>query len=139
MKQIKETIYSENGYHLHVIPNEKYKTVAFVAKLKAPLMRETITKRALLPYVLRQGTKSYPSRSELQKKSDELYGAVMSIDSTKKGENHIISVRLEVANEKFIPDATTAIIKEAVHLLKELIFEPHIANEAFSQDRKSVV
>lgn len=132
MNQLKETIYQENGYHLHVVPNEKYKTIAFVAKWKAPLAKETITKRALLPYVLKQGTNTYPTRSELQEKLDELYGAVLSIDSTKKGNNHIISVRLEVANDKFIPEESS-LIEEAVDLLKELTFYPYTTDGAFSK------
>ncbi|MBT2215047.1 insulinase family protein [Virgibacillus dakarensis] len=132
MNKLTEEVFRENGFRLHVIPHQKHKTIAFVAKFRAPLDRDTITMRALLPYVLKQGTKAYPSRKELETQLDNLYGATLSIDGTKKGNNHIISVRLEVANDKFIADEST-VMDNAVALLNEVIFHPNVENGAFSQ------
>ena len=56
MQEITEIVKVINGFNVHFIPNKKYKTVTVVLKLQAPLEKETITKRALLPYVLKQGT-----------------------------------------------------------------------------------
>lgn len=132
MNTIEEKVVKKDGLNLHFIQTKKYKTINIVAKLKAPLERETITKRALLPYILQQGTKSYPSRKELQLKLDDLYGAVLSIDGAKKGENHIISVRFELANQKFIPEESS-IIDDGMDLFSELLFQPNISNGAFNE------
>lgn len=132
MNTIEEKVVKKDGLNLHFIQTKKYKTINIVAKLKAPLERETITKRALLPYILQQGTKSYPSRKELQLKLDDLYGAVLSIDGAKKGENHIISVRFELANQKFIPEESS-IIDDGIDLFSELLFQPNISNGAFNE------
>ncbi|TRM12454.1 insulinase family protein [Lentibacillus cibarius] len=125
-----ETVIPGNGVHIHLVPGRKFKTVSITAKFRAPLSRDTITKRALLPYVLQQGTLTYPDRSAMQAKLDALYGAVLSVDSSKKGNNHIITIRLETANQKFISDEAS-IMDEAVNLLKEVIFHPISENEAF--------
>ena len=130
MNSIVEKVLSENGLNLHMVPSKKYKTINIVAKFRADLSRETITKRALLPYILRQGTENYPTEKDLQLKLDDLYGAVLSIDGAKKGNNHIISFRLEVANQNYIADESS-IIDEAISLLKEIIFHPHANNNAF--------
>lgn len=127
-----EDVIHENGVNLHVVPSKKFKTITIVAKLKAPLSRDTITKRALLPYVLQQGTKSFPSRSAIQLKLDSLYGAVLSMSGGKKGNSHILSIRMEVANQKFITDES-AVLEEAIALLNEVIFHPNSENEAFKQ------
>lgn len=132
MNTIEEKVVKKDGLNLHFIQTKKYKTINIVAKLKAPLERETITKRALLPYILQQGTKSYPSRKELQLKLDDLYGAVLSIDGAKKGENHIVSVRFELANQKFIPEESS-IIDDGIDLFSELLFQPNISNGAFNE------
>lgn len=128
-----ENVVHENGINLHIVPSKKYKTITIIAKLKAPLAEDTITKRALLPYVLQQGTQSYPNRSAIQLKLDSLYGAVLSLDGTKKGNNHIISIRLEIANQKFILDEAD-ILDEAMALFKEVIFNPNTVNESFRQE-----
>ena len=88
-----------------------------------PLCNDTITKRALIPYVLKEGTKSYPKRQLLRRKLDDLYGGMFSADGSKKGENHIITIRLELANPKFLPD-NPAILEEGIALFKELLFHP---------------
>jgi len=53
MNAILEKTVQLNGYQLHFIPTKKFKTITFTAKLRAPLNSETITKRALIPYILR--------------------------------------------------------------------------------------
>lgn len=132
MNTIEEKVVNKDGLNLHFIQTKKYKTINIVAKLKAPLKRETITKRALLPYILQQGTKSYPSRNELQLKLDDLYGAILSIDGSKKGENHVISIRFELPNQKFIPKESS-IIEEGIKLFSELLFQPNISEDAFNE------
>ncbi|WP_188454329.1 EF-P 5-aminopentanol modification-associated protein YfmF [Virgibacillus oceani] len=132
MNKVTEEVLNSNGINIHIVPSKKYKTINIVAKLKASLQRETITKRALLPYILQQGTKSYPSSTELQVKLDELYGAVLSISGAKKGNNHIITIRLEVANHKFIADQSP-LFEEALELLNEIIFQPNTKNGAFAE------
>lgn len=132
MKTIAEQITNENGIHLHIVPNKKFKTITIAAKFKAPLARDIITMRALIPYVLQQGTKTYPNSSLLQKKLDDLYGAVLSIDGAKKGNNHIITVRMEIANQKFIQDESS-LFEEAIALFQEIIFEPNVQAGAFDE------
>lgn len=130
MNSIVENTFTKDALNIHMIPSKKYKTIHIVAKFKAALQKETITKRALLPYILRQGTKNMPSEQELQLKLDDLYGAVLSIDGAKKGDHHIISFRLEVANQNYIANEST-IIDEGITLLKEVIFHPRTINDSF--------
>ena len=132
MDQVREEVMLKDHYRLHFVPTKKFKTIHVIVKLKAPLNRQTITKRSLLSYVLRQGTKNYPSEQALQSKLDQLYGAGFSIDHTKKGHDHIMSFRLQVANEKFIANETN-VIDEAIALLGEIIFHPYVENDAFPE------
>jgi len=127
-----ERQFNESGAALHFIQSKKFKTLNIVAKFKAPLEKDTITKRALLPYVLKQGTKNHPTRQQLQLKLDELYGAVLSVAGSKKGDSHTISIRLEAANQKFIPDETS-VIDELIGLFDEFLFEPNAKNNAFDK------
>lgn len=131
MGQTLETVIKENGYTLHLVPSKKYKTITFVAKLKAPLTRETITGRALLPFVLRQGTKKYPTRKDLQFKLDDLYGASLTLDGSKAGNYHVMSTRMQIANQKYIQNESS-IMEEALKLLYEVLFNPNIQNKSFN-------
>ena len=132
IKELQETSFTHNNVNFHLIPNKKFKTVNFAVKFIAALDAETITKRALLTFLLQQGTNSYPSEKRLMGYLDELYGAVLSVNGQKKGNHHIITIRLEVANERYI-ERETGILDKAIQLLKEIIYEPHMEAGVFPE------
>jgi predicted Zn-dependent peptidase len=125
-----EKITQLNGYKLHFIPTEKYKTNTLIWKMKAPLTKEDVTKRALLPQVLQSSTKKYPTTTALRSYLDELYGATFFVDLSKKGENHIMSFSIEIANEKFLNDPSP-LLKKGFELLAEILTNPNIQGNAF--------
>jgi len=127
---IREYITTMKGFRTHLLPTDKYKTNTLVLKMKAPLAKETVTLRALLPYVWQSGTKTYPSMKALRTHLDELYGATLNVDLTKKGEYHIITVRLDVANEKFLKEQPS-LLRQAVQLLSEIVLSPALENGRF--------
>jgi predicted Zn-dependent peptidase len=56
---------------------------------------------------------------------------MLSTDVQKKGEEHVITIRLDVANERFLSD-TTPLFEQAISLLAEVVLQPHVENGAFS-------
>lgn len=133
MDSTAEKITNMQGYKLHVIETDKYKTNTFVWKMKAPLTKEDVTKRALLPHVLQSSSGKYPTTTALRSYLDELYGATLFIDLAKKGEYHIISFTLEIANEKFLSDPEP-LLKKGFELLSEVLTNPNASESAFDQD-----
>ncbi|MBA2174046.1 insulinase family protein [Halobacillus locisalis] len=123
MKLTEEKLLTKQGYRLHILPSNKYKTISIVAKFKAPLKREGITERALLPHVLQKATNNHPNVRSLQSAFENLYGTALSSDGSKKGENHVISFRMEVVNEAYLNDQEP-ILEEAMQLFHEVLFDP---------------
>ncbi|MEH7222625.1 pitrilysin family protein [Bacillus sp. JJ1566] len=119
-----------NGLTLHTIKTDKFKTNTIVLRMKAPLEEEYVTQRALLPYVLQSETPSYPSTTSFRSYLDELYGAALYVDLAKKGENHIISFFVEIANELFLKDQTP-LLDKGIALLQEMVLSPISENGAF--------
>ncbi|OJH20030.1 peptidase M16, partial [Bacillus obstructivus] len=91
MALLQEETVKINGYTLHLIKTDKFKTNTFIWKMKAPLEQDTVTLRALLPQVLQSGTKNHPTTASLRFYLDDLYGATLQVDLAKKGEYHIIT------------------------------------------------
>jgi predicted Zn-dependent peptidase len=128
-----ERITPLKGYNLHIIPTEKYKTNTLIWKMKAPLTKEDVTKRALLPQVLQSNTKKYPTTTALRSYLDELYGATFFVDLSKKGEYHIMSFSIEIANEKFLSDPSP-LLKKGFELLAEILTNPNIKGNGFDPE-----
>ncbi|CAM3920911.1 MULTISPECIES: EF-P 5-aminopentanol modification-associated protein YfmF [Geobacillus] len=130
---VDEKVTAVGPVRVHTISTDKYKTNTIVWKMKAPLAKETVTLRALLPYVLQSGTADYPSVKALRTYLDELYGATLNVDLTKKGEHHIMTIRIDVANERFLPEQTP-LLSKALQLLADLLFRPALDGGRFVTD-----
>ncbi|MFB4162727.1 EF-P 5-aminopentanol modification-associated protein YfmF [Alteribacillus sp. JSM 102045] len=122
---LEEQIINVNGLDVHVVSTSKYKTTNFVLQIKSTLSKETATERSLLANVLKSASKQFPSRKEIRLYLDNLYGASFHADVQKKGENHIISFRLEAANEKFLKD-NTPLFKKSLSFLHEVLENPFL-------------
>lgn len=133
MAVISETIKDMKGYKLHIVKTAKFKTNTIVWKMKTPLTSENVTKRALLPYVLQSSSKAYETTSKLRSYLDELYGANLYVDVSKKGEYQVISFSLEIANEKFLSDPEP-LLKKGMELIAEILVNPLAENEAFDKE-----
>ncbi|MBW7652104.1 EF-P 5-aminopentanol modification-associated protein YfmF [Anoxybacillus sp. ST4] len=126
-----EEVKEVGGLRLHVIPTKKYKTNTLVLKMKAPLCEQDVTMRALIPYVLQNATERHPSMKALRTYLDELYGATLQVDLAKKGEHHIVTIRIDVANEKFL-GGTSPLLRDAMALLSDMLFRPLTEQGGFS-------
>ncbi|QPC46405.1 EF-P 5-aminopentanol modification-associated protein YfmF [Mangrovibacillus cuniculi] len=122
-----------NGLNLHTVKSEKFKTNTIVLKSRAPLTKETVTKRAILPYILQSSTKKYPTTTSFRSYLDELYGASFYVDVAKKGEEHVLTFSIEVANEKYLKDSTP-LLDKALEFLAEVIFQPNADDGSFTSD-----
>ncbi|WP_462409296.1 EF-P 5-aminopentanol modification-associated protein YfmF [Neobacillus sp. Marseille-QA0830] len=121
------------GYKLHVIETDKYKTNTIVWRMKAPLDKENVTKRALLPHVLQSSSANYPTTTALRSFLDDLYGATLYVDLAKKGEYHVISFLIEIANEKFLTDSSP-LLRKGFELLAEILTNPYKTGNGFDPE-----
>ena len=126
-KQIKEVI------KLHLIKNERFKTNLIAVFLTMPLERENITKNAMIPMILRRGSKNMPTQEDISKNLEEMYGAIFDCGVEKKGENHILKFYLESINDEFLPESQGKILKESIDKLLEIVFNPLVENEEFNK------
>lgn len=117
---------------VHAIRTAKFKTVTLSLQFRAPLKMADATKRALLAYVLKSATAKSPTTQALQQRLDNLYGAAFSSQVQKKGNDHILSLFVHTANERFLSQ-TSSLTEECVKLLAEAVFEPNAKAGAFDE------
>ncbi|PEB55135.1 peptidase M16 [Bacillus pseudomycoides] len=130
MKLMEQQMHELGGLRVHIIPTDKYKTNTFVFRFKAPLNEETVTERALLPYVLQSATEKLPSVIRLRQYLEELYGSSLAVDVSKKGEDHIISIYVDIANETYLQDAPP-LFEKALSMLSDIVLHPATEGDSF--------
>jgi predicted Zn-dependent peptidase len=128
-----ESIPMGEGMQLHICSTNKFKTIVIQVHLAIPLERNTVTMGALLPNVLKRGSKDYSSELKLRQKLDDLYGATLEVDTMKKGENLVMAFRMEIALERFLRNSTD-LFAEAVRLLSSILLHPNKQQDGFSEN-----
>lgn len=126
-------IASFNGIDIYRIAAGKFKTSSVNFFFQDNLSRESVTKNALLPAVLRRGTRNHPAFRDLMIRFEDLYGTSFDCGVTKKGERHIIQFYLEYLSDRFLPEGSDQFGK-AFDLLLEVITDPALDNGIFRQD-----
>ncbi|TCS83013.1 EF-P 5-aminopentanol modification-associated protein YfmF [Tepidibacillus fermentans] len=119
-----------NSIQVHQLKTHKYKTNTIVVNIVTDLTEENVTKVALLPYILKRGSKQFPTLKQIQEKLDHLYGARLDAFVFKRGERQIVQFSCEVANEKYLNE-NGSLLSKAIHLLGNLITQPFVVDQGF--------
>lgn len=121
-----------NGIFLNLIKTNKFKSNLISFYFLRPLSKKEVTKNALLPLVLKRGTKEYDNNLKIQKKLEENYGANLSIAINKRGEKHVLRFTVETVNGDYVGDKDY--IYEVIDLMKSIIFNPALDKGYFRKD-----
>ena len=123
----------KDGVNLHIICTDKFKTSLIAVFLTTPLIRENVTKNAIIPMVLRRGSMTLSNIEELNNKLDEMYGADFDCGVDKTGDNQILKFYMESINNKFLPESDD-LLKESFDVLSDIIFNPFVNENGFNND-----
>ena len=124
----------KKGIKLHTIKSDKFKTNLISVFLTVKLNREEVTKKALIPSVLRRGSKNMQTQEKINKELEELYGASFDCGLDKAGDNQVLKFYMETINDNYLPETNENILKLSLEKLLELVFDPYLENDCFSKE-----
>ena len=127
-KQIQE------GIKIHFIQNEKFKTNLIAIFLTTSLCKENVTKKALIPAILRRGTSRLHTQEEISKELQNLYGASFDCGIDKTGDNQVLKFYVETVNDMFLPQNSENVLQKAIQNILEIIFNSYLENGKFSKE-----
>lgn len=123
----------ENGIRVNFIPASKFKTISIGLFLHQELRDELASSTALLPSVLERGSRSYPDTLTLRRELERLYGAELSADIMKKGEQHIITCSMEMVHGQFVGEKEN-LLARGLSILGSIISDPLVGADGFKED-----
>ena len=124
----------KKGIKLNVIQTNKFKTNLIAIMLTTKLDRENVTKNALIPAVLRRGTKTLKTQEEINKKLEEMYGASLDCGLDKTGDNQVLKFYIESVNDEFLPQNSEDMLKKSLEQIFEFVFNPYLENDGFKKE-----
>ena len=122
----------KQGINLHFIPTNLFKTNLVCVLLTTPLIKETVTQNALIPFLLKRGSKNYKTQEEISKKLDDLYGTSFECGVDKIGDNQVLKFYVESIRDEYVADKS--LIDESIKLLLDIVFNPNLENGFFKEE-----
>lgn len=111
------------GVWLSCLRSEKFKTACLSLSLLTQLSRENAAANALIPYVLRRGTRRYPDMEALSARLDELYGTAIEPVVRRIGEIQCVGFYASLPEAAFLPGGLD-VLRDTAELLGELLLSP---------------
>ena len=122
----------KKGIKTHFIKTDKYKTDLCCIFLTLPIKRETVTKTALIPFMLRRGTKRLPNQNLINKEMENMYGAEFNCGIDKMGDNIVLKFYIESIGNDYALNGENVLEMNISNLL-EIVFDPALENGRLSR------
>ena len=120
----------KDGVTLHYIEDKKYKTTTLGVYIHRPLCVLHASENALLPMVLKRGSESCPTFSDIEKKLGDLCGAVLDTGVVKRGEDQILCFNISTVSDRYYTGGENLLLSCA-DLMFDIILNPKTENGAF--------
>jgi predicted Zn-dependent peptidase len=126
------------GVRLCAKENDRYKTVRARIALLEPIQEGVATQNALLAKVLNHGSVNHPSRRELARACEELYGATLSVTVSRLGDVQLLTGAVEFPADRYLPEGSKE-LEGALGLLAEVLTQPAVSDKDSSALRAQTI
>lgn len=121
-----------NGVSFLHIPDDRFTTARITVSLYLPLREETAGLYAVLPYLLRRGTRSFPTMTAFNRELDRLYATSISGFVSSTGETQIVNITAGFLNDRYALGGEP-MAAQCVKLLLDVLFDPPLENGVFRE------
>jgi len=123
----------QTGVSLTCVTTDKFKSSCLTVNLICKLTRENASLNALLPRVLRRGSKSLPDIAHISATLDELYGTRIEPITRKKGELYALGFYADFPDDRYIPNCEN-LLENAIDATGELLLSPAMQDGFLRED-----
>lgn len=120
-------------YTLNMVKTSKFKTNRVQLSFGNDLSEETISKRTLVPYLLKAVSNKYNSREVMSAYLENMYAAHFNVGVSKIAKTHFINFDLSFINDQYTLD-NELLFEKALSFFKEIIFNPYFNEKTFEEE-----
>ena len=124
---------TNNGFNVTAIKTDKFKTNSISLFIHNQLDQATVTQNALIPMILRRGSKDYPTMQELSKRLEELYGSAFGCGVVKKGERQVMHFYIDGINDNYLQTGEK-LFDSCAEVLNSIVANPLVQAGKFNDE-----
>ena len=121
---------NKNGYKLHLIKTNKFKTVLVKIVFWNKLQKEDLTLRNMLVNNLLFSSARYNTIRKMAIKKEELFSAELFSRNYRRGTQIITEINLSVIEDNYSEEES---LKNSIEFLFDIINNPNIKNNKFDE------
>lgn len=138
-----KTMQIAEGVNLHHIPDDKFKSATVSVFFHRPLCAEEASMNAILPSVLKRGTRLHTDFDEIERALMDLCGAAISGAVSKRGDAQLLFFEGASLSNRYAP-AGEDLVGGTLDLMLEILFDPYLPDGAFckeyvQQEKKNLI
>ena len=126
-----ETTKLAPGVTARFIQNNRFKTSMISICFYLPLCKDSVSVEALIPKVMCSQSPKYKDFSDINRRLDSLYGAVLSTSVDKLGDLHEIRFAVSALSDRYTLEDSGA-LSGVTELLTELLFSQYLSGQKYS-------
>ncbi len=126
------TIQIAEGVNLHHIPDEKFKSATVSVFFHRPLCVQEASLNAILPCVLKRGTRLHTDFDEIERSLMDLCGATVSGAVSKRGDIQLLFFEGASLSNRYAPNGED-LVGGTVDMLAQILFDPYLPDGAFCE------
>ncbi len=120
----------DTPFKTYIYSDNKFKEVVYSLQFLLRLEANTTTLANLLIAMMRDRSQKYPTKSEMIRVRDMLYGARLQSQVRRFGESVLIQFNITTIAAEFVEEP---IAEEAIEFLAEILYHPLINQETFAE------
>lgn len=121
----------KDGFRIHIIKTNKFKTVTVCINFKQKVKKEDITIRRVLSQTLLESSNKYSSRRLLERETEDLYALSISESDYLSGNYDVMEFSTTFLNEKYTEPNMN---NRSLEFLLQIICNPDIINNKFNEE-----
>lgn len=130
------------GVRLYTLPTQQFKTITVSIKFATALTSQVAGTRTVLSNIMQYSNQITPSNRQFRQRLDELYGASIYLDTTKRGDEHYLHLNADFINDTYLNEES--ITEEVLKMLHAVLFKPSFLSSNFDdsileREKKQVV
>ena len=120
----------ENGYSIHTIKLDKYKTTTMNIIFRKELKKEDISSYVILSRLMTESSKKYPSKKSINIELERLYNSFIIANVSIEGNSLCFEITYDFINPKYCEEGY---LEQAMKFPFELLYNPNIVNGKFEE------
>ncbi|MEG0571027.1 MAG: insulinase family protein, partial [Oscillospiraceae bacterium] len=121
------------GVFFNSIIDNRFKTNRISVNFIVPLDKKYVTINALIPFILRKGSRKLPDFTAFSAALENLYGASADCDIMKLGDNQVLTLSISSIDDKFTFEKNDDLIQNLSNIIADMTLDPVIINDGFDE------